>query len=251
MVLKAVFIAGGYLVLLMVRLLYRERPLLPGRVLPAAADLDPRFADHGVVAGSDHGLRGARAGDRAVVPAGRLAQGRCPFQRGVPEVLHPSGCSRPPSCSTACRSVRADRIGDLRGDPHRRGGPVGQRRLPPGRPLHPDRIRVQESRRCPSISGPPTPTRAPPLPVTAYLSVGSKAAGFVGLLLLCYRAFPSVTEIWGPALVGAGGAFDDPRQPDRAAPGTTSCRMLAYSSIAQGGFILVPFAAAAVTTIHW
>ena len=86
-----------------------------------------------------------------------------------------------------------------------------------------------------------------PTPVTAYLSVGSKAAGFVGLLLLCYRAFPTVTEIWGPALwVLAAvsmtlGNLTALRQDNIV-------RMLAYSSIAQGGFILVPFAAAAATS---
>ena len=68
----------------------------------------------------------------------------------------------------------------------------------------------------------------------------------MGLLLLCYKAFPSVTEIWGPALwVLAAlsmtlGNLTALRQDNMV-------RMLAYSSIAQGGFILVPFASAAVT----
>jgi NADH-quinone oxidoreductase subunit N len=39
-----------------------------------------------------------------------------------------------------------------------------------------------------------------PTPVAAYLSVGSKAAGFVGLLVICYQAFAAVPEIWGPIL---------------------------------------------------
>ena len=39
-----------------------------------------------------------------------------------------------------------------------------------------------------------------PTPVAAYLSVGSKAAGFVGLLTMCYLAFAEVSDIWGPAL---------------------------------------------------
>lgn len=85
-----------------------------------------------------------------------------------------------------------------------------------------------------------------PTPVTAYLSVGSKAAGFAGLLLLCYQAFPSVTEIWGPVLWVMAvlsmtlGNLTALRQDNIV-------RMLAYSSIAQGGFILAPFAAAAAT----
>ena len=86
-----------------------------------------------------------------------------------------------------------------------------------------------------------------PTPVTAYLSVGSKAAGFVGLLLLCYKAFPSVTEIWGPALWVLA-ALSMTLGNLTALRQDNIVRMLAYSSIAQGGFILVPFAAAAVTS---
>ncbi len=86
-----------------------------------------------------------------------------------------------------------------------------------------------------------------PTPVTAFLSVASKAAGFVGLMLLCYRALPSVNEIWGPALwVLAAvsmtwGNLTALRQDN-------AVRLLAYSSIAQGGFILVPFAAASASS---
>ena len=83
-----------------------------------------------------------------------------------------------------------------------------------------------------------------PTPVAAYLSVGSKAAGFVGLLVICYQAFAAVPEIWGPILwilaaasmtVGNLGALKQ----------TNIVRLLGYSSIAHGGFILVPFAMAA------
>ena len=82
-----------------------------------------------------------------------------------------------------------------------------------------------------------------PTPVTAYLSVVSKAAGFVGLLVICYLAFANVRSIWAPALwilaavsmtVGNLVAL---RQ-------TNIVRLLGYSSIAQGGFMLVPFGAA-------
>ena len=84
-----------------------------------------------------------------------------------------------------------------------------------------------------------------PTPVTAYLSVNSKAAGFVAMLLVMYLALPDVADIWAPALwllaaasmtIGNLGAL---RQ-------TNIVRLLAYSSIAQAGFMLVPFAAAAV-----
>lgn len=84
-----------------------------------------------------------------------------------------------------------------------------------------------------------------PTPITAYLAVNSKAAGFVAMLLVMYQALPDLSEIWGPALwllaalsmtVGNLGAL---RQ-------NNIVRLLAYSSIAQAGFMLVPFAAAAV-----
>ncbi len=84
-----------------------------------------------------------------------------------------------------------------------------------------------------------------PTPVTAYLSVNSKAAGFVGMLLVMYLALPGLSDIWAPALwllaalsmtIGNLAAL---RQ-------TNIVRLLAYSSIAQAGFMLVPFAAAAV-----
>ena len=84
-----------------------------------------------------------------------------------------------------------------------------------------------------------------PTPVTAYLSVNSKAAGFVAMLLVMYLALPGLSDIWGPALwllaalsmtIGNLSAL---RQ-------TNVVRLLAYSSIAQAGFMLVPFAAAAV-----
>jgi NADH-quinone oxidoreductase subunit N len=84
-----------------------------------------------------------------------------------------------------------------------------------------------------------------PTPVTAYLSVNSKAAGFVAFLIVMYQALPGLSDIWAPALwilaaasmtVGNLAAL---RQ-------TNIVRLLAYSSIAQAGFMLVPFAAAAV-----
>ena len=84
-----------------------------------------------------------------------------------------------------------------------------------------------------------------PTPITAYLSVNSKAAGFVAMLLMMYLALPGVADVWAPALwilaalsmtVGNLAAL---RQ-------TNIVRLLAYSSIAQAGFMLVPFAAAAV-----
>jgi NADH-quinone oxidoreductase subunit N len=84
-----------------------------------------------------------------------------------------------------------------------------------------------------------------PTPVTAYLSVNSKAAGFVAMLIVMYQALPGASDIWAPALwllaalsmtIGNLSAL---RQ-------TNIVRLLAYSSVAQAGFMLVPFAAAAV-----
>jgi len=82
-----------------------------------------------------------------------------------------------------------------------------------------------------------------PTPVTAYLSVVSKAAGFVGLLVLCYLAFAELRDIWGAALwilaalsMTVGNLI--------ALKQTNVVRLLGFSSIAQGGFMLVPFGAA-------
>jgi NADH-quinone oxidoreductase subunit N len=80
-----------------------------------------------------------------------------------------------------------------------------------------------------------------PLPVTAFLSVASKAAGFVALILVIFLAFPTVDGVYGPlvwtlsALTMTVGNVVALRQ-------TNIVRMLAYSSVAQGGFILMPLA---------
>ena len=83
-----------------------------------------------------------------------------------------------------------------------------------------------------------------PTPVTAFLSVSSKAGGFVALLSVVIFGFFPNAEMWQPViwvLAAASmilGNLVALRQ-------TNIVRMLAYSSIAQGGFILVPFAVAA------
>jgi NADH-quinone oxidoreductase subunit N len=85
-----------------------------------------------------------------------------------------------------------------------------------------------------------------PTPVTAYLSVNSKIAGFIAMLIVLYLAIPDLSEIWAPAvwtlsaLSMTVGNLSALRQ-------TNIVRLLAYSSIAQAGFMLVPFAAAAVS----
>ncbi|HSM45704.1 MAG TPA: NADH-quinone oxidoreductase subunit N, partial [Acidimicrobiia bacterium] len=37
-----------------------------------------------------------------------------------------------------------------------------------------------------------------PTPVTAYLSVNSKAAGFVAMLIVMYQALPAASDVWAP-----------------------------------------------------
>jgi len=80
-----------------------------------------------------------------------------------------------------------------------------------------------------------------PLPVTAFLSVASKSAGFVALVLLIFVAFPTLDGVYGPfvwvlaALTMTVGNVLALRQ-------TNMVRMLAYSSVSQGGFILMPLA---------
>ena len=82
-----------------------------------------------------------------------------------------------------------------------------------------------------------------PTPVTAFLSVASKAGGFVALISIIYFGFygdngAGAHSWWGAVWVLAAlsmtfGNLAALRQ-------TNIVRMLAYSSIAQGGFMLVP-----------
>ena len=82
-----------------------------------------------------------------------------------------------------------------------------------------------------------------PTPVTAFLSVASKAGGFVALISMCYLAFPLAKDVWQPfifvlaALTMTVGNVLALKQ-------TNIVRMLAYSSISQGGFILMPLVVA-------
>ncbi|MFI6205508.1 NADH-quinone oxidoreductase subunit N [Streptomyces sp. NPDC051041] len=90
-----------------------------------------------------------------------------------------------------------------------------------------------------------------PLPIAAYLSVIGKAVGFSGLILVTVVALPSYADVWGPALavlaaltmtVGNAGALR--QQGTRA---HSAVRLLAWSSVGQAGYLLVPIAAAAYT----
>lgn len=82
-----------------------------------------------------------------------------------------------------------------------------------------------------------------PTPVTAFLSVASKAGGFVAMVVMLYLAFPHAEKVWQPfifvlaALTMTLGNLVALKQ-------TNIVRMLAYSSISQGGFILMPLVVA-------
>jgi NAD(P)H-quinone oxidoreductase subunit 2 len=83
-----------------------------------------------------------------------------------------------------------------------------------------------------------------PTPVTAFLSIGSKAGGFVVALRLLMVVFKSSSQDWGLILVAM--AILSMIIGNLLALSQTSFkRMLAYSSIAHIGYILMGFAAAA------
>ena len=80
-----------------------------------------------------------------------------------------------------------------------------------------------------------------PVPVAAFLAVASKAAGFAGLLQLMFVAFIGQSEFWVPifaflavATMTIGNLV--------ALQQRQFVRLLAYSGIAQAGYILLPFA---------
>lgn len=83
-----------------------------------------------------------------------------------------------------------------------------------------------------------------PTPVTAFLSVASKAAGFVALVTVLYVAVPEGSDVWQP-LVWVLAVLTMTVGNVLALRQTNIVRMLAYSSISQGGFILMPLAVAA------
>ncbi len=80
-----------------------------------------------------------------------------------------------------------------------------------------------------------------PVPVAAFLAVASSAAGFAGLLQLMFVAFIHQYAFWVPifaalsiATMTLGNLV--------ALKQTQVVRLLAYSGIAQAGYILLPFA---------
>ncbi|MFC4913709.1 NADH-quinone oxidoreductase subunit N [Actinomadura gamaensis] len=80
-----------------------------------------------------------------------------------------------------------------------------------------------------------------PLPVAAFLSVVSKAAGFAGLAIVVGLGMPSFGHVWGP-VVGALAAVTMTLGNLMALRQRTAIRLLAWSSVAQSGYMLAPLA---------
>jgi len=79
-----------------------------------------------------------------------------------------------------------------------------------------------------------------PVPVTAFLSVASKAAGFVGLMQICFIAFAPLADVWAPVL-GILAVLTMTFGNLVALQQRNIVRLFAYSSIAHAGYMLVPF----------
>jgi NADH-quinone oxidoreductase subunit N len=82
-----------------------------------------------------------------------------------------------------------------------------------------------------------------PTPVTAFMSVGAKAGGFAALLRVLVTAMPVTASQWG-AIIAVIAGLTMILGNVVAISQTNIKRMLAYSSIAHAGYILVAVAAA-------
>ncbi len=88
-----------------------------------------------------------------------------------------------------------------------------------------------------------------PTPTTAFLAIGSKAAGFVLLLRVLFTAVPAVTRHWSNLLIVLSAAtilYGNLC----ALPQRNVKRLLGYSSIAHAGYLLLGVAAMAATMDH-
>ena len=86
-----------------------------------------------------------------------------------------------------------------------------------------------------------------PIAVAAYLSVVSKAAGFVGLILVLAHGLPSLAATWSP-VVAVMAALTMTVGNVLALWQQHAVRLLAWSSVAQAGYMLVPFGAVAAAS---
>ena len=81
-----------------------------------------------------------------------------------------------------------------------------------------------------------------PTPITAFISVASKAAGFAVLLRVMLAVFPDVEGYWGP-LIAVVSVFTMTLGNTLALAQRNIKRLLAYSSVAQAGYALIGLAA--------
>jgi NADH-quinone oxidoreductase subunit N len=79
-----------------------------------------------------------------------------------------------------------------------------------------------------------------PMPVAAMLAVASKAAGFAGLLSVAFIAFEPIADVWAPVL-GILAILTMTLGNLIALQQRDLIRLLAYSSVAQAGYMLIPF----------
>ncbi len=81
-----------------------------------------------------------------------------------------------------------------------------------------------------------------PTPTTAFLAVGSKAAGFVLLLRVLFSAVPEITAHWAKLVIGVS-AITILYGNLCAIPQRSLKRLLGYSSISNAGYLLLGVAA--------
>jgi NADH-quinone oxidoreductase subunit N len=79
-----------------------------------------------------------------------------------------------------------------------------------------------------------------PMPVAAMLAVASKAAGFAGLMAVAFIAFEPVADVWAP-VIGILAILTMTIGNLVALQQRDLIRLLAYSSVAQAGYMLIPF----------
>jgi NADH-quinone oxidoreductase subunit N len=83
-----------------------------------------------------------------------------------------------------------------------------------------------------------------PVVVAAYLSVVSKAAGIAGLVIVVGIGFPAYSDVWGP-IIGVMAVVTMTLGNVAALRQRSAIRLLAWSSVAHAGYLLVPLGAAA------
>lgn len=86
-----------------------------------------------------------------------------------------------------------------------------------------------------------------PLPIAAFLSVVSKAAGLAALVVLLGIGVPGLASVWAPA-IGVLAVLTMTVGNLVALRQHVAVRLLAWSTVAQAGWVLLPLAAASRTT---